>query len=158
MRLLSPALTLLLTLLTSGLAQAADEIRTLLQSDKPPAGVVFEVLEGSGDALQWAIPRIADYAKRLRDRFPGLDIAVVSHGKEQFALQKRRRAEYREVHQGVQSLLGDEVQVHVCGTHAGWYGVTAEDFPDYVDVAAAGPAQINDYKQLGYVLIRLGPP
>jgi hypothetical protein len=43
--------------------------------------------------------------------------------------------------------------VHVCETHAGWYGVTAEDFPDYVDVAPTGPGQINLYQELGYDLI-----
>jgi intracellular sulfur oxidation DsrE/DsrF family protein len=158
MRPLYRVLTLTLTLLIGGLAQAGDEIHFLLQSNEPPAGVVFEVVESDGDALEWAIPRISDYAKRLRARFPGLDIAVVSHGKEQFALQKQRRSEYQEVHRGVQSLLGDEVQLHVCGTHAGWYGVTEEDFPDYVNVAAAGPAQINDYESMGWDVIILTAP
>jgi intracellular sulfur oxidation DsrE/DsrF family protein len=83
---------------------------------------------------------------------------VVSHGKEQFALQKEHRAEYEEVHKGVQSLLGDDVQLHVCGTHAGWFGVTTEDFPEYVDVTAAGPAQINDYENMGWDLIVLIGP
>jgi hypothetical protein len=31
--------------------------------------------------------------------------------------------------------------------------MTAEDFPDYVDVAPSGPAQINQYRELGYVVI-----
>ena len=47
------------------------------------------------------------------------------------------------------------MDVHVCGTHAGWFDVLPEDFPDYVDVAAAGPAQVNDYRALDYVLIVL---
>lgn len=158
MRALHRALTLPVLLLAGGLAQAADEISHLLQSAQPPAGVVFEVVESDGDALQWAIPRISSHAQRLRERFPGLEIAVVSHGKEQFALQKRHRSEYRAVHDGVQSLLGDKVQLHVCGTHAGWYGVTEEDFPDYVNVTAAGPAQVNDYENLGWEVVVLGPP
>jgi len=33
--------------------------------------------------------------------------------------------------------------------------VSAEEFPGFVDVAAAGPAQINDYRALGYILITL---
>jgi intracellular sulfur oxidation DsrE/DsrF family protein len=155
---LSRVLTLTFTLLVGSLAQAADEIRFLLQSSEPPAGVVFEVVESDGDALEWAVPRITDYAERLRTRFPGLDIAVVSHGKEQFALQRQYKNEYQEVHQGVQSLLGADVQLHVCGTHAGWYGVTEEDFPEYVDVTAAGPAQINDYEKLGWDVILLIAP
>jgi intracellular sulfur oxidation DsrE/DsrF family protein len=159
MRPLYPALLpLLLTLLTGAPALAGDEIRSLLQSNETPAGVVFEVVESDDDALAWAIPRITKYTRRLRARFPGLGIAIVSHGKEQFALQRQYRDEYQEVHQGVQSLLGDQVQLHVCGTHAGWYGVTAEDFPDYVDVTAAGPAQINDYENLGWEVIVLVAP
>jgi sulfur relay (sulfurtransferase) complex TusBCD TusD component (DsrE family) len=58
------------------------------------------------------------------------------------------------MHQAVQQLVREEgVPVHVCGTHAEWRGVTAEQFPEYVDVAAAGPAQINDYRALGYALV-----
>ena len=49
--------------------------------------------------------------------------------------------------------VADDVPVHVCETHAGWYGVEASDFPDYVDVAPTGPGQINLYKELGYTLI-----
>ena len=45
------------------------------------------------------------------------------------------------------------VLLHVCETHAGWYGVSAEDFPDYVDVAPTGPGQVSLYQELGYDLI-----
>lgn len=155
---LRAALLFGLGLFSTALAQAADQIAHLLDSRQPPAGVVFEVVEGDDDALQWAIPLVRDYVSRLRQRHPELEIAVVTHGAEQFALQSRRQQDYAEVHQGVQTLLGDRVPVHVCGTHAGWYGVSAEDFPDYVDVTAAGPAQINDYEALGWELIRLDSP
>ena len=57
---------------------------------------------------------------------------------------------------GVKILVDiDKVDVHVCETHAGWYGVMPEDFPDYVDVVPAGPVQINDYESMGYELIVL---
>jgi intracellular sulfur oxidation DsrE/DsrF family protein len=158
MRAIRVVLVLCVALLSAGVSRAADEIAYLLNSADEPAGIVFEVVEGDGDALQWAIPRIRDYVARLRDKYPGLEIAVVTHGREQFALQSRRLDEYAEVHQGVQSLLGDHVPVHVCGTHAGWYGVEAEDFPAYVDVTPAGPAQINNYEALGWELIRLDAP
>jgi len=50
--------------------------------------------------------------------------------------------------------LGEKnIHVHVCGVHASWRSMTAEDFPDYVDVAPSGPAQINQYRTLGYVVI-----
>lgn len=39
------------------------------------------------------------------------------------------------------------------GAHASWRGNVPEDFPDYVDVAAAAPAKVNDYRALGYVVI-----
>jgi hypothetical protein len=49
--------------------------------------------------------------------------------------------------------VADDVPVHVCETHAGWYGVTAEDFPDYVNVAPTGPGQIQLYEALGFYLV-----
>ena len=152
------ALLITLTLLAANLARAGDQIAHLLDAKTPPTGVVFEVVQRDGDALQWAIPQIRDYVTRLRARYPELALAVVTHGKEQFALQTRRQKEYGAVHQGVQALVGDQVQVHVCGTHAGWYGISAEDFPSYVDVAPAGPTQIRDYQELGYELVRLEAP
>ncbi len=94
--------------------------------------------------------------ERLRERFPDLPVAIVSHGTEQFSLTRENRKNTPELHEGIEQLVTDQdVDVHVCGTHAGWFGVLPEDFPDYVDVAAAGPATINDYRALDYVLIEL---
>ena len=47
----------------------------------------------------------------------------------------------------------DSIPVHICGTHASWYNKTADDFPDYVDVTPAGPTEINNYEEMGYVLV-----
>jgi intracellular sulfur oxidation DsrE/DsrF family protein len=129
------------------------EIDALLDRSDAPPGVVIEVVSGA-DALAWAVPRIQDYVVLLRERWPALDIAVVSHGREQFALMHQESQAQAAVHEGVKSLVNEQsVPVHVCGTYAGWRGIAAEDFPDYVDVAAAGPAQINDYRALGYELV-----
>jgi hypothetical protein len=48
----------------------------------------------------------------------------------------------------------NKVQVHVCGTYAARRKLYAEDFPEYVNVAARS-AQINDYKVLGYLPLRI---
>ncbi len=152
---LLPRLLLTLPLLWATRALAGDDIAYLLNTHEPPPGVVFEIVESDEDALDWAIPKVQSYVARLKARHPGLEMAVVTHGSEQFALQERHAGNHEEAHKGVQSLLGDNVRVHVCGTYAGWYGVTAEDFPAYVDVAAAGPAQINDYEALGWDVVRV---
>lgn len=137
-------------------AGAEEQVAALLQAQSVPPGVVFEVVTGDSAGLQRAIPRIRGWVQRLHRRFPGLEIAVVSHGMEQFALQSSARDSRGEVHRQVQSLVQDEeVSVHVCGTFASWHDVPPEAFPDYVDVSASGPAQINDYEALGYVRIRL---
>lgn len=148
----------LLPLLWAAQALAGDDIAYLLNTSEPPPGVVFEIVESDGDALDWAIPKVQSYVARLKARFPDMEMAVVTHGSEQFALQKQYAEVHTDAHNGVQSLLGNNVQVHVCGTHAGWYGVTDEDFPAYVDVAAAGPAQINDYETLGWDVVRVESP
>ena len=142
---------------TSVSAGDKQQIRTVLNMSTPPEGIVFEILADE-DGLEWAIPRIQQYAHQLREKFPQLAIAVVSHGREQFALQTQYQNENRQIHSQVKSLLGNQVQLHVCGTYAEWKGVSPEDFPDYVDVAAEGPAQIKSYMELGYMLIELDKP
>ncbi len=144
-------------LLVGPTVQAGNQeiIEQLLARDDAPFGVVFEIVERDPDALQWAIPAINRYVQQLRKHFPDIGLAVVSHGREEFALMKNQQVDNAEIHQVVQSLVADDVPVHVCGTHASWRGKTADDFPDYVDVTPAGPTAIHNYEAMGYVLIEL---
>ena len=129
------------------------DIDKLLALPEPPHGVVFEIVEGDEGALEEILPKVKDAIERIRAQHPKTEFAVVSHGREEFALQTRHQDEYAVIHQEVQSLVADDVPVHICETHAGWYGVTAEDFPEYVNVAPTGPGQVNLYRELGYHLI-----
>lgn len=133
-----------------------EKIKEILSLQEAPAGIVFEIVTGESNSLEWALPEAQSYIKELRARFPKLDIAIVTHGNEQFALKKTNDKKYKKVHSLTQQLVQSEnIPLHVCGTYAGWKGVSEEEFPDYVDVAAAGPATINDYVALGYILIKL---
>lgn len=149
--------------LTAGLNNATvvaddqQQFESILKMSKSPDGVVFEILADE-DGLEWAIPRIQHYSHYLREKFPHIAIAVVSHGNEQFALQTDYQEDNKEIHTQVKSLLGSKVQIHVCGTYAGWKGINPEDFPDYVDVVPSGPAQIRSYIELGYTRIEVEPP
>lgn len=139
---------------TAALAAPDAEVERILSLDQPPPGVVFEVVSGDKDALVDVVPRISQYAERLRARFADLPVAVVTHGTEQFSLLSSEAGNYAGLHAQIQSLTGERgVDVHVCGTHASWRDKAPEDFPDYVDVAAAGPATVNDYRALGYIVI-----
>lgn len=154
---LVPSTLLLLSLLffipSVSFAKDPTNITDLLKLEKAPAGVVIEIVTWGGDNLQWALPQSKKYISKLRKKFPKLAVAIVTHGAEQFALTKDEEKDNKEVHQLVQSFGNDDVPVHVCETFAGWRGLTADDFPSYVNVAAAGPAQVNDYIALGYELI-----
>lgn len=156
-------ISLFLLLLTLGIQWANADNQTkidkLLKEETSPFGVVFEIVERDKNALDWAIPEVQKYASIIRKRFPDIGIAVVTHGKEQFALMKSENKNKEKVQQLVKSLVQDQnIPVHVCGTHASWYNKSAKDFPDYVDVAPAGPTQIEDYTEMGYVLIVLDKP
>lgn len=132
------------------------KVQEILKMHTAPVGVVFEIAVADQDALRWAIPRINGYVKQLREKFPGLDIAVVTHGKEQFALVRNKTREYQQVHKGVEKLVKDDkISVHICATHASWRNVEPEDFPDYVSVSATGPQQVKDYRELGYLLVKI---
>ena len=127
-------------------------LETLLDRAAPPPGVVFEIVDRDPGALDVALPWVKQAAQRLKARYPGLPMALVTHGQEMFALQTGQRAGNPAIHQIAESLSRDDgIPVHVCETYAGWRGLAAEDFPAYVDVAPAGPAQIRNYEALDYV-------
>ena len=132
------------------------KIEQILALQEAPSGVVIEIVTSSENSLNWALPRAQKYIKQLREKFAELDIAIVTHGNEQFALTKKNDKKYKKIHSLTQQLVTDtKVPLHVCGTYASWKNINKEDFPDYVDVTAAGPATINDYIALGYLLIKL---
>lgn len=155
MRFLPAVLAILLLPFSPAQASNQEEINDILAMQQSPIGVVFEVVEGDGNALEWAIPAINKYVNQLRKRFPDIGLAVVSHGSEQFGLMTSKQKDKAEVHKTVQSLVASDVPVVVCGTHASWRGKKASDFPDYVEVAPAGPTEIRNYEDMGYRLIVL---
>ena len=151
MRLIISAMTILLSSL--GAVSANEDVDALLARSESPHGVVFEIVEADESALEELLPQVRDAIEKIRSKFPETEFAVVSHGKEEFALQTKYQTELMEIHQQVQSLVAEDVPVYVCATHAGWYGVTAADFPEYVNVAPTGPGQIKLYEELDYELI-----
>jgi intracellular sulfur oxidation DsrE/DsrF family protein len=145
--------TLAILSASAGTVLANEDVDALLAGTESPHGVVFEIAEADEAALEDLLPEVRNAIKKIRARFPDTEFAVVSHGREEFALQKRYQDEHADIHQQVQALVAADVPLHVCETHAGWYGVTAEDFPDYVNVAPTGPGQVQLYEELGYELI-----
>ena len=138
----------------AGLVQAGD-LKDLLALPEAPPGVVIELTGGSESDIIDLVPQIQNIARQLRGRFPDISIAVVSHGVEQFALTQKNQTKYSAAHKGIKQIVSNDIDFHVCETHASWFNVTPEDYPDYIDVTPAGPAQINDYVKFGYRLLKL---
>jgi len=133
-----------------------EQINQIIQNKTAPAGVVFEIATSKANSLEWALPKAQSYIKILRTKFPDLAITIVTHGSEQFSLQTKNTSQYKKVHSLTQQLVKEnDVPLHVCGTYASWKNIEKEDFPDYVDVTAEGPATIKDYVNLGYTLIKI---
>lgn len=143
----------LVLLITPLFASDKDNIAQILTKSETPDGVVFEVIGSDGDYLTSALDKIQDYKKQLQAKFPKLDIAVVSHGSEQFALTSDNAKKFKKAHNSVKRLVASDVPVYICETHASWRDVTAEEFPEYISVASQGPAQIKQYQELGYTLV-----
>ncbi len=149
-----------LCIFTVGISHAStqDDINRILAEEDAPFGVVFEIGGSDGNALQWAIPAVNEYVKQLRKRFPDIGLAVVSHGNEEFGLLKSAQKTNAKIQKTVQSLVASDVPVHVCGTNASWHDKAAKDFPDYVDVAPAGPTEVRNYQAMGYALVKVKKP
>ena len=145
----------LITLLGWAPAWATD-VATLLAAEEAPDGVVFEIVSGEKGLLSELLPAVKADIKKLRERFPGLPIAIVTHGNEQFDLLTENRKTEATAHALAEELANSkDTNLHVCGVHASWRNNAPEDFPDYVNVAATGPAQIRTYVDMGYELIVL---
>lgn len=145
-------------LVTPAIANNDFEVNFIINAKNPPIGVIFEVVEGKQSDLEWALPQIQKYTKMIREKHPAMKFAVVSHGREEFALLTENQQKMAKTHQRVKSLVNDDIPVHVCGTHASWYDKDKSDFPDYVDVVDAGPAQVKAYQRKGYNLIVVEKP
>lgn len=135
-----------------------EQINQLLNSQDAPEGVVFELLTWGENTWDWAVPLIADYRIQLRKKFPDIDIAIVSHGSEQFQLVKSVENQQLKAINQLRKLGDEGIDVHVCGTHSGWKDIPVTEYVDVVDVSPSGPAQINDYIKIGYIRILIDEP
>lgn len=144
--------------LNASASRTEADVDRLLASSEPPAGVVFELVSGDPNAWDWAAPLLKNMRDKIKARFPDLDIALVSHGSEQFFLTTDRQQEKPDAINTLNDLSGSGLDVHVCEVHSGWRDVPAEAYLGFVNVAASGPAKVNDYLALGYTLIHVKNP
>lgn len=118
-------------------------------------GIVFDVREYDSDALNWLLPRLSTYLKIIHAARPGLPVALVSHGEEMALLTRAAADAHPGLHTRLRRLVQEGLTIHVCGTFAAERGLDPSDFPPYVDFVPYGPAQVEDYKRLGYGHISL---
>ncbi|MDH5257925.1 MAG: hypothetical protein OEX07_07945, partial [Gammaproteobacteria bacterium] len=85
-------------LISSANASHESVVDKILSEKETPGGIVIEIVSRQNQFLDWALPEAQKQAKRIREKFPGLDIAIVTHGREQFALMANKKAEKMVVH------------------------------------------------------------
>lgn len=130
------------------------QVQKILQQTEPPEGVVFDIETLDSNALDSMAPYVTQQIELIRQRYPEVDIAVVSHGAEEFALQKQAQSENADLHTMFNQLVTEQsVSIHVCGAVGGLKNLTREDFPEFVSYSDSGMAQLNDYKALGYQVV-----
>lgn len=140
---------------TSVYASSDAQVAKIVSSKTMPVGVVFEIVS-TEDGLNWALPKIKQYVKALRKKHPKIKIAVVSHGKELFALQAKHKKKYQQIHSLTKGLVAnDNVTVHVCETYARNSGIEPEAFPKHISISTQGPTEIKNYQEFGYIKIIL---
>lgn len=138
------------------LADEAQQLAEILAARSAPTGVVYEIVGGDAASLQRAMQRAQTYTQQLREKFPALKVAIVTHGLEQFALLRRNAEEHGELHRQVRRIVEDEkIPAQVCGAFAAQMGEAATDFMPSVEVVAAGPAQIEEYRYQGYAVLEM---
>ena len=143
-------------LLVSNQSLAFDELQDILTYEKRPPGVVIEITSGDKLYLEKIIVELKKDISALRTKYNDLPIAIVSHAKESLLLTKKAGLSHPALHKEVKSLSNTgDTTIHVCGTYASWHNVMEDDFPEYINVSPAGPVQVNDYIDIGYIHIEL---
>ncbi len=130
-------------------------IDALIAANIEPDGVVFEIITWEDYTWDWAAPMLQSLTEQLRARYPGLDIALISHGNELFDLAVKNKDRSEAAINTLQSLSDDNVDIHVCGDFAKYKHLGTNDFLPFVDVSPSGPAQLRDYTNLGFEHIML---
>ncbi|WP_029407689.1 DsrE family protein [Thiomicrorhabdus sp. Milos-T2] len=135
------------------LPKMAPEVQQILALNEEPDGIVFDIETLDVNALPEYAPFVRDQIMLIRQKFPNVDIAVVTHGAEEFALQKQAKGQQKLHNLFNQLVQEEEVSIHVCGAVAGLKKLSQEDFPDFVSFSASGMAQLNDYIAIGYTVV-----
>ncbi|MEW6765138.1 MAG: DsrE family protein [Pseudomonadota bacterium] len=134
------------------------EVERVLARQPLPPGIVFDIMTGEADALDSMLPQVEALVARVREKAPALDLAVVTHGNEMFALKRSEAFVHEKAHASARRLVEAKVEVYVCGAYAEMRKVAWEEFVPFVLVAASGPATVNDYRALGYAVVFIGDP
>lgn len=129
------------------------QVASWIETNQAPAGVVLELLSREANFVENRTPYIQHQVTALKQAFTDLDVVIISHGRELDALSnsfanKPYQKAFEQMHQ-------QGVTVHVCEVVAGRVNKNPEEFPSFIDVAPSGTAQLNDYKKLGYSVIRV---
>jgi len=149
-------------LLSSAQLQAEDSqnaaLQQLLLERQAPDGVVFEIMAWEDRTWDWAAPLLRRYVDQLREKYPDLDIVLISQGAELFDLARRAALQETPALRQLAALGEEGVNIYISGDYAKWKRLGKKDFVDFVDVAESGSALLEDYIELGFVPIKLEPP
>ena len=130
-------------------------VDNLITANNEPDGVVFEIITWEDNTWDWAAPLLQSLTEQLRAKYPGLDIALISHGNELFDLASKNADRSRAAMNTLQNLSDNNVDIYVCGDFAKYKHLGTGDFLPFVDVAPSGPAQLQDYIHLGFEHVML---
>lgn len=148
--------SLLIPVLAAG--STSDRIDEILAADPAPPGIVFDIMTPEADALDRLLPEIEGWVEKIRAQAPDLDLVVVAHGNEMFALKEDEAFIHERAHGAAARLVEKGIEVAVCGAYANMRQVDWNAFIEPVVVAESGPARVNDYRALGYEVVFLGDP
>ena len=125
-------------------------VQALIDGDAEPDGVVFEIITWEDNSWDWAAPMLQTATRQLRDRYPGIEIVLISHGNELFDLALKNNHPPKPAMQTLQGLSEEQVDFYVSGDYAKYKHLGMKDFLPFVDVSPSGTAQLQDFINLGF--------
>ena len=133
-------------------------VEALIVANSEPDGVVFEIITWEDNSWDWAAPMLQTATWQLREKYPGIEVALISHGNELFDFALKNNRPPKPAMQILQSLSDEQVDFYVSGDYAKYKRLGIKDFLPFVDVSPSGTAQLQDYINLGFSHIVLEQP
>ena len=135
-----------------GVAETIAPVGSTPAAGGVPERAVLDVSVHTIEGLRVLFERAEELAMTPRPKGENASVVLVLHGPEVEFFTIKNYDEYKDiVDQAARLDAFDVVDVKMCQTMVGEYGIEQKDIPSFIELVPYGPGEVERLKQEGYV-------